>query len=160
MRILLVDDHPMIRTAIEALLRGTGFEIVGMAATGEDALRKVEELDPDILWQTIGLVPQRPYLFSGTIASNLRYGKPDASEEEMWEALGHAPSVANATWPVVDPLLMMAESVTCVVQVQGKVKARLQVPAAGVWTGRALLDLEGGSIRARACAGSDLEVLP
>jgi ATP-binding cassette subfamily B protein len=47
----------------------------------------VRELDPDILWQSIGLVPQRPYLFSGTVASNLRYGKPDATEEEMWEAL-------------------------------------------------------------------------
>ena len=47
----------------------------------------VRDLDPDILWQTIGLVPQRPYLFSGTVASNLRYGKPDATEEEMWEAL-------------------------------------------------------------------------
>ena len=47
----------------------------------------VRELSPDILWSTIGLVPQRPYLFSGTVASNLRYGKPDASEEEMWEAL-------------------------------------------------------------------------
>jgi ATP-binding cassette subfamily B protein len=47
----------------------------------------VRELDPDILWNTIGLVPQRPYLFSGTVASNLLYGKPDATEEEMWEAL-------------------------------------------------------------------------
>ncbi len=47
----------------------------------------VRELDPDVLWNSIGLVPQRPYLFSGTVASNLRYGKPDASEEEMWEAL-------------------------------------------------------------------------
>ena len=47
----------------------------------------VRELDPDILWQTIGLVPQRPYLFSGTVATNLRYGKPDATEEQMWEAL-------------------------------------------------------------------------
>jgi ATP-binding cassette subfamily B protein len=45
------------------------------------------ELDPDILWSTIGYVPQRPYLFSGTVASNLRYGKPDATEGEMWEAL-------------------------------------------------------------------------
>jgi len=45
------------------------------------------ELDPDILWSTIGYVPQRPYLFSGTVASNLRYGKPDATEDEMWEAL-------------------------------------------------------------------------
>jgi ATP-binding cassette subfamily B protein len=47
----------------------------------------VRELDPDLLWGSIGLVPQRPYLFSGTVASNLRYGKPDATEPEMWEAL-------------------------------------------------------------------------
>ena len=47
----------------------------------------VRELDPDVLWSVIGLVPQRPYLFSGTVASNLRYGKPDATEAEMWEAL-------------------------------------------------------------------------
>jgi len=47
----------------------------------------VHDLDPDVLWSTIGLVPQRPYLFSGTVASNLRFGKPDATEAEMWEAL-------------------------------------------------------------------------
>jgi ATP-binding cassette subfamily B protein len=47
----------------------------------------VRELDPDLLWSSIGLVPQKPYLFSGTVASNLRYGKPDASEADMWEAL-------------------------------------------------------------------------
>ena len=47
----------------------------------------VRELDPAVLWSTIGLVPQRPYLFSGTVASNLRFGKPDATEAEMWEAL-------------------------------------------------------------------------
>lgn len=49
MRILLADDHPMISTAIEALLRNSPFEIVGMAATGEQTLQKVEELAPDIL---------------------------------------------------------------------------------------------------------------
>jgi ATP-binding cassette subfamily B protein len=47
----------------------------------------VRELDPDILWSSIGLVPQRPYLFSGTVASNLRHGKADASDAQMWEAL-------------------------------------------------------------------------
>ncbi len=47
----------------------------------------VRELDPHLLWTRIGLVPQRPYLFSGTVASNLRYGKPDASDEELWKAL-------------------------------------------------------------------------
>ncbi|MFJ8893086.1 ABC transporter ATP-binding protein [Leifsonia sp. NPDC102414] len=47
----------------------------------------VAELDPDLLWSRIGLVPQKPYLFSGTVASNLRYGKPDATDEELWQAL-------------------------------------------------------------------------
>jgi ATP-binding cassette subfamily B protein len=47
----------------------------------------VRDLDPEVLWSKIGLVPQRPYLFSGTIASNLRYGNPNASDEELWEAL-------------------------------------------------------------------------
>jgi leucyl-tRNA synthetase len=47
--------------------------------------------------------------------------------EEMWELLGHAPSVANASWPVADPALLVAESVTCVVQVQGRVRAKLEV---------------------------------
>ncbi len=48
--------------------------------------------------------------------------------EEMWERLGHAPSVANASWPTVEQSLLVAESVTCVVQIQGKVRGRLQVP--------------------------------
>jgi ATP-binding cassette subfamily B protein len=50
---------------------------------GED----VAELDPALLAETVGLVPQKPYLFSGTVASNLRYGKPDATDEELWHAL-------------------------------------------------------------------------
>ena len=48
---------------------------------------EVRDMDPDTLWSKIGLVPQKPYLFSGTVASNLRYGKPDATDEEMWAAL-------------------------------------------------------------------------
>ena len=47
----------------------------------------VRELDPELLWSRIGLVPQKPYLFSGTVASNLRYGNPDATDEELWAAL-------------------------------------------------------------------------
>lgn len=47
----------------------------------------VRELSQEVLWSKIGLVPQRPYLFSGTIASNLRYGNADATDEELWEAL-------------------------------------------------------------------------
>ena len=42
---------------------------------------------PMLLWSQIGLVPQKAYLFSGTIASNLRYGNPEASDEELWTAL-------------------------------------------------------------------------
>ena len=47
----------------------------------------VRRLDPDALWSRIGLVPQKPYLFSGTVSSNLLYGRPDATQEQMWEAL-------------------------------------------------------------------------
>jgi ATP-binding cassette subfamily B protein len=47
----------------------------------------VRELDPARLGERIGLVPQKPYLFSGTVASNLRYGRPEATEDEMWHAL-------------------------------------------------------------------------
>jgi len=47
----------------------------------------VRRLDPEILWNRIGLVPQKPYLFTGTVASNLRFGKPDATDEELWHAL-------------------------------------------------------------------------
>lgn len=47
----------------------------------------VRELDPEVLTHTIGLVPQRPYLFSGTVASNLRYGNPAATDDELWQAL-------------------------------------------------------------------------
>ncbi|MGB5150561.1 MAG: ABC transporter ATP-binding protein [Mycobacterium sp.] len=47
----------------------------------------VRDLDPEDLWATIGLVPQRGYLFSGSVADNLRYGKATATEDEMWDAL-------------------------------------------------------------------------
>jgi ATP-binding cassette subfamily B multidrug efflux pump len=47
----------------------------------------VRNLDLDLLWSKVGYVPQKPFLFSGTVASNLRFGRPDASEGELWEAL-------------------------------------------------------------------------
>ncbi|MFB8352010.1 ABC transporter ATP-binding protein [Streptomyces niveus] len=50
---------------------------------GED----VRALDPALLAKTVSLVPQKPYLFSGTVATNLRYGNPDATDEELWHAL-------------------------------------------------------------------------
>ncbi|WP_457029864.1 ABC transporter ATP-binding protein [Kitasatospora sp. P5_F3] len=59
-------------------------------ATGGQVLLggvNVRELDPVLIADTVGLVPQKPYLFSGTVASNLRYGKPDATDAELWHAL-------------------------------------------------------------------------
>jgi ATP-binding cassette subfamily B multidrug efflux pump len=53
----------------------------------------VRELAPELLWNRIGLVPQRPYLFSGTIATNLRFGNANATDEELWDAL----EIAQAT---------------------------------------------------------------
>lgn len=47
----------------------------------------VRDLELDDLWSRIGLVPQKPYLFSGTVASNLRYGNPEATDAELWDAL-------------------------------------------------------------------------
>ncbi|MEZ7007335.1 ABC transporter ATP-binding protein [Streptomyces sp. AD55] len=47
----------------------------------------VRRLDPALLARTVGLVPQKPYLFAGTVATNLRYGNPDAGDEELWRAL-------------------------------------------------------------------------
>jgi ATP-binding cassette subfamily B multidrug efflux pump len=47
----------------------------------------VRRLDPELLWSSIGLVPQRAFLFSGTVASNLRHGRSDATDDELWEAL-------------------------------------------------------------------------
>ncbi len=47
----------------------------------------VRRLEPDLLWSTIGLIPQKAFLFSGSVADNLRYGKVDATEDEMWAAL-------------------------------------------------------------------------
>jgi ATP-binding cassette subfamily B protein len=47
----------------------------------------VREMDPEALWRRIGLVPQKAFLFTGTVASNLRYGDPEADDDALWEAL-------------------------------------------------------------------------
>lgn len=61
------------------------FDVTGgsVLIDGQD----VRDLIPDDVWSAIGLVPQRPYLFTGTVATNLRYGKPDATDTELWDAL-------------------------------------------------------------------------
>ncbi len=83
---------------VTAIIGGTGsgkttllsliprlFDVTGGAVLIDGV--DVRELDPAILSAAIGLVPQKPYLFSGTVASNLRYGKTDATEAELWRAL-------------------------------------------------------------------------
>lgn len=86
---------------VTAIIGGTGsgkttlvklvprlFDATGGAVLVNDV--NVRDLDPQDLWRRVGLVPQRPYLFSGTVASNLRFGKPDATDEELWAALAVA----------------------------------------------------------------------
>ncbi|MEO5535475.1 MAG: ABC transporter ATP-binding protein [Pseudolysinimonas sp.] len=99
-------DSPVLRGLTFDAKPGTTTAIVGSTGAGKTTLVNllprlfdvstgsvlidgvdVREVDPDLLWGRIGLVPQRAYLFSGTIASNLRYGKPDATDDELWAAL-------------------------------------------------------------------------
>ncbi len=99
-------EHPVLTGVSFSTAPGQTTAIVGSTGAGKSTLVNlilrlfdstegnvlvggvdVRDLDPDVLWSTIGLVPQRPYLFSGTVASNLQYGKPDATEDEMWAAL-------------------------------------------------------------------------
>jgi ATP-binding cassette subfamily B protein len=99
-------EHPVLSGVSFATAPGQMTAVVGSTGAGKSTLVNlilrlfdstegtvrvggvdVHDLDPHVLWSTIGLVPQRPYLFSGTVASNLQYGKPDATEEQMWEAL-------------------------------------------------------------------------
>ena len=105
-------EHPVLTDISFSTQPGQTTAIVGSTGAGKSTLVNlvprlfdstagsvlvggvdVRELDPDVLWGSIGLVPQKPYLFSGTVASNLRFGKPDATEADMWEAL----EVAQAT---------------------------------------------------------------
>ncbi|MEO7349736.1 MAG: ABC transporter ATP-binding protein [Terrimesophilobacter sp.] len=99
-------EEPVLKNLVFAAKPGKMTAIIGSTGSGKTTLINllprlfdvtggsvlvdgvdVRELDPDLLWSLICLVPQKPYLFSGTVASNLRYGKPDATDEELWEAL-------------------------------------------------------------------------
>ena len=99
-------DHPVLSNVTAEAGPGETLAIIGSTGAGKTTLVNliprlfdvtsgavlvdgvdVRDLEPDMLWSKIGLIPQNPYLFSGTVASNLRYGKPDASEAEMWRAL-------------------------------------------------------------------------
>jgi leucyl-tRNA synthetase len=74
--------------------------------------------------------------------------------EDMWASLGHEPSVARAGWPVVDPALVVQESVTCVVQISGKVRERLEVSPDISEADLAALALSTASVR-DALAGAE-----
>lgn len=99
-------DQPVIKNISFELAPGRTTAIIGATGSGKTTLVNliprlfdatggtvsvdgvdVRDLHPEVLWAKVGLVPQKPYLFSGTVASNLRYGKPDATDEEMWHAL-------------------------------------------------------------------------
>jgi ATP-binding cassette subfamily B protein len=73
-------------TLLDLIARMTDPTAGAVAIDGVDA----RELAPEALWARIGMVPQRPYLFSGTVATNLRYGDPAATDEQLWEALAAA----------------------------------------------------------------------
>ena len=99
-------DEPVVRDVSFTALPGQLTAIIGSTGAGKTTLLSliprlfdatggsvlvdgvdVTQLDPGLLHERIGLVPQKAYLFTGTIATNLRYGKRDATEDELWEAL-------------------------------------------------------------------------
>jgi ATP-binding cassette, subfamily B, multidrug efflux pump len=99
-------EHPVLRGITVHAEPGQTTAIVGSTGSGKTTLLSlvprlfdvtsgsvrvdgvdVRDVEPEVLWAEIGLIPQRPYLFSGTVASNLRYGNPQASDAELWQAL-------------------------------------------------------------------------
>ncbi|MBT9257766.1 ABC transporter ATP-binding protein/permease [Phycicoccus sp. MAQZ13P-2] len=99
-------DAPVLREVSFTARPGTTTAVIGSTGSGKTTLVglvprlhdvsegavlvggvDVRDAAPEDLWSRVGLVPQRPYLFSGTVASNLRQGDPDATDEELWEAL-------------------------------------------------------------------------
>jgi len=99
-------DHPVVRNVSFTAEPGQTTAIIGSTGSGKTTLVsliprlfdatggsvavdgvEVRAMEADLLWSRIGLVPQKPFLFSGTVASNLRYGNPAATDDELWEAL-------------------------------------------------------------------------
>jgi len=99
-------EQPVLRDISFKMDPGTTTAVIGATGSGKTTLVNliprlydttkgqvlvdgvdVKDLDPDVLWSKVGLVPQKPYLFTGTVASNLEYGRPDATEDDMWGAL-------------------------------------------------------------------------
>jgi ATP-binding cassette, subfamily B, multidrug efflux pump len=99
-------DEPVLKNISFTATAGQTIAIIGSTGSGKTTLLQlvprlfdasmgtvlvggvdVRNLAPEVLWNRIGLVPQRPYLFSGTVATNLRFGNPAATDDELWEAL-------------------------------------------------------------------------
>ena len=102
-------EEPVLHDINISLRPGTTTAVIGSTGSGKTTLANlvprlydvtggsikldgvdIRRLDMDLLWSRIGLVPQKPYLFSGTVASNLRYGNPEATDDQMWAALATA----------------------------------------------------------------------
>jgi ATP-binding cassette subfamily B protein len=105
-------DHPVLRGVSFHAVPGQTLAVIGSTGAGKSTLVNlvprlfdatggrvlvggvdVREADPALLTRVLGLVPQRAYLFSGTVASNLRHGDPHATDEDLWRAL----DIAQAT---------------------------------------------------------------
>ncbi len=99
-------DEPVLRDISLSARPGQTIAVIGSTGAGKSTLvslvprlfdategsvrvggTDVRRLDPEVLWEQLGLVPQTAYLFSGTVRSNLLHGRPEASEEEIWAAL-------------------------------------------------------------------------
>ncbi|MER5193136.1 ABC transporter ATP-binding protein [Streptomyces sp. NPDC002755] len=99
-------EEPVLKSIDLVALPGETTAVIGSTGSGKSTLLglvprlfdategevlvdgvAVAEVEPVLLAKTVGLVPQKPYLFAGTVATNLRYGNPDATDEELWHAL-------------------------------------------------------------------------
>jgi len=99
-------EHPVLCDITFRAEAGTTTAIIGSTGAGKTTLLNliprlfdatsgtvlvdgydVRDIELELLWSRIGLVPQKPYLFSGTVASNLRHADPEASDEDLWHAL-------------------------------------------------------------------------